>query len=51
MLYPDMEVYPEVYYSRATHIFYQGFSRIIWAIGLAYIIYACETSNGGNIAN
>jgi hypothetical protein len=47
MLYPDMEVYPDVYYSRITHIFYQSLSRIIWAFGLSYLIYACETSNGG----
>ena len=26
---------------------YQGFSRVLWALGLSYMIYACETSNGG----
>jgi peptidoglycan/LPS O-acetylase OafA/YrhL len=33
--------------SRVSNILYQSSSRVIWAIGLGYIIYACVTSNGG----
>ncbi len=33
--------------SRVSNILYQSTSRIIWALALGYIIYACITSNGG----
>ena len=49
IMWPDMLRYPDVYYTRAFHLIYQGFSRIAWALALAYVIYACETSNGGPI--
>jgi hypothetical protein len=35
--------------SRVSNILYQSTSRIIWAIGLGYVVYACVTSNGGLI--
>ncbi len=43
-LYPDFNGNP---LSRVSHILYQSSSRIIWAVALAYIIYSCQTSNGG----
>ena len=33
--------------SRISNILYQSTSKIIWALALGYIIYACVTSNGG----
>ena len=46
-LYPDFRDFPKIYFTRWPHILYQGFSRVLWALGLSYMIYACETSNGG----
>ena len=46
-LYPDAANFPNSYYSVAFHIMYQSLSKVIWALALCYIIYACETSNGG----
>ena len=33
--------------SRVSNILYQSTSKIIWALALGYIIYACVTANGG----
>ena len=46
-IYPDYSGGKQL--SRISHILYQSTSRIIWSIGLSYIIYACATSNGGLI--
>ena len=48
-LYMDNRIYPEIFFSKATHIIYQSFSRTFWGLGLGYIIYACETGNGGKV--
>lgn len=32
--------------SRVAHILYQSSTRTLWALGLAYIIYACLNSQG-----
>ncbi|CAF0840673.1 unnamed protein product [Brachionus calyciflorus] len=33
--------------SKVVSLLYQSTSKILWSIGLAYIIYACLTGNGG----
>ena len=33
--------------SRTTNILYLASSRVIWCVCVAFIIYACQTSNGG----
>ncbi len=33
--------------SAAARVMYQTFSRLVWASGVAFIIYACVTRNGG----
>ena len=33
--------------TRTSRILYQTFSRLIWGCSVAYIIFACVTSNGG----
>jgi len=43
----DNKEYPQTYFSRTTHIIYQSISRTCWGLGLGYIIFACETGNGG----
>ena len=45
-LYPDFKHFPEVYYQRGFHIFYQSTSRIVWSIGTACVIFACGISKG-----
>ena len=45
----DNRIYPEMFFSKVTHIIYQSFSRTFWGLGLGYIIYACETGNGGKV--
>src|SRR5699024_6790371 len=30
--------------------FYAGFHRLLWSVALSYLIYACETGQGGIIA-
>ena len=47
IVYPDAINFPIVYYSRAFHIAYLSISKVIWALAVAYVIYACETYNGG----
>ena len=44
-IYENMNGAPTL--SRASNILYQSTSKIIWALALGYIIYACVTSNGG----
>ena len=34
-------------YGASFNILYQSTARIVWSLGLAYIIYSCTTSNGG----
>ena len=46
-LYPDFKEFPKINLTRPIHIAYQSLSRITWAIGVAYIIYACENSKNG----
>ena len=43
-LYPDFNGAP---LSRDVHILYHSFSKPIWALGLGFIIFSCNTSNGG----
>ena len=45
--YPDFKDYPNMYFSREWHIAYQSTARSWWAFAVAYLIYACETYNGG----
>lgn len=46
ILYPDFKHFPGFYYDRFFHIVYQSTSRIIWAISVGLIIYACGISKG-----
>ena len=34
--------------TRIQHILYQSTYRVLWSIGLAYIIFACLNSKGGD---
>ena len=43
-LYEDFNGNP---LTRVQHILYQATFRILWAVGLSYVIFACLTSQGG----
>ena len=43
-IYPNYNGHP---LSLASNILYQATSRIVWALGLGYVIFACATSHGG----
>ena len=43
-LYPDFNGNP---LSRETHIVYQATGRVMWAVAVGYMIFACLTSQGG----
>ncbi|CAF0932692.1 unnamed protein product [Brachionus calyciflorus] len=45
-IYPNLNGDP---LSLTANILYQASSRIIWAVGLSYVIFACVTSHGGFI--
>jgi hypothetical protein len=44
-LYPDFKGVEPL--TKTEHILYQSFSRVLWSLGLAYVIHACLSSNGG----
>ncbi len=43
-LYGDFNGHP---LTREQHIWYQATFRILWSVGLSYIIFACLNSQGG----
>jgi hypothetical protein len=47
-LWPNSSVIPGNHLSKTENILYQATSKIIWSLGLSFIIFSCCMNKGGN---